>query len=568
MVAEDDERLGDATSVQAYTAERDIAWVRFAIIAFNVALYLGVMPHDHPQHRLALIICAAASFYAVFVVTVRPYERFHILRTSAYTLATDSVLIALWLYATGGILSPFYGLWALSLVAVVFRFGPSMVALAAGIYMAADTSMLVAAGDVLPENLPTIAARATYISVTGVLGMLLGYRWQAAVRERMDLAQEVRHQEMMVAEAERIRALTEAAFEGICIHRDGVILEFNEAFAALLGKGREELLGSDLRTLVDPSSAELVEDRLANPRDESYELWLGQGDEKRRVMVQARPIEYRGMPARVVAARDITVQFEAERARTLAHEQQMEIDRLKELDEFRTRFINSAAHELNTPLTPIKLQFAVLRDEWQGRPRALGLLERNLDRLGGLVQDMLDVARLQRGDVRVSAREVDLVPELTDLVETFAASAQAAEVSLALDMEGPAVAWADPDRLAQVMTNLVSNALKFTPRGGAVTVAVAPAEAKVRIEVRDTGVGLGPDGLKHLFLPFGQVHDDPRIPGTGLGLYICKTLTQALGGTIGAMSEGAGKGACFWVELPATPPPVASVGGDARQPAP
>ncbi len=538
----------DATAVQAYIAERDIAWVRFGIIAFNVALYLTALPHDSGRHTLALWVCALALMYAVFVLAVRPHERFPILRTSTYTVLTDSLLIGLWLYATGGLASPFYALWAVSLVAIVFRFSPGIVALATCAYMTADVSMLVISGDATAANAPVIAARMAYVLITGTLGMLLGYRWQAAVRARIEIAREVKDQEMLVAESARVRALTDAAFEGICIHRDGRILEFNQAFAALFGKSRDEITGMDVRDLVHPSSSEVLENRLANPADEGYELWIRRGGEKRLVAVQGRPIEYQGRPARVAAVRDITQRHEAEQHRALAHERQVEIDRLRAIDEFRNRFINTAAHELNTPLTPIKLQFAVMRDQWQGSPRAIQLVERNLDRLSALVRDMLDVARLETGRLRITASAMDARAVLDDVVETFQPTAAQQGVALALDAAATLQAHGDAGRVTQILTNLLSNALKFSRAGGHVSVTARAKAAVCRIEVADDGPGVDPERVERLFQPFGQVHDDAAVPGTGLGLYICKTLAEAMGGRMGY--EERRPGSMFWVELP------------------
>ncbi len=546
--------LQDATSAQAYIAERDIAWIRFGIILFNVLLYVFALPHDPATHRLATVIIGVAMAYAWLVLALRPYERFHVLRTSTYTLVTDSALIAVWLYATGGIASPFYPLWMLSLVAVVFRFGPGIVVWATACYLVSDALMLWVAGDFVAANLAAMAARGAYIIAVGALGAMLGKRWRESMQERITLREAVLAQRMQVAEAEGIYALTDATFEGICIHNNGVILEVNRAFCALFDQSREDLVGAHVSTLVDQVSAQRLAERLAQPQDAQYELWIKRAGETRRVAVQGRPIMFKGEHVRVAAVRDITPQYEAEHARALAHERQLEIDRLQEIHDFRTQFINTAAHELNTPLTPIKLQFAVLKDNWQGPPRSLALMERNMGRLAMLVQDMLDVARLQSGQIRILAGDVDIVEELKDTVASFEATANAQGVSLHLDVPEHLPCHVDPARVGQIATNLVSNALKFTRRGGHVSMRAAAHDRGVRLEVEDDGTGIDPDHVIRLFQPFGQIHKDPQVPGTGLGLYICKPLAEAMGGSIGVEGRGEESGAKFWVELPLRAP--------------
>ncbi|MEA3189867.1 MAG: hypothetical protein QOD77_449 [Thermoplasmata archaeon] len=254
---------------------------------------------------------------------------------------------------------------------------------------------------------------------------------------------------------------------------------------------------------------------------------------------------------------DLTRHVQAERQAQAAKE----LERLREMDRFKTDFINTAAHELNTPLTPIKLQLLMLKrrvPEGTEDRKAVDMLDRNLERLSLLVGDMLDVARLQAGRLRLEPKATDLAKLLVEACDTFADSAYARHVTLDLDAQGPLLAQVDGKRITQVVYNLVSNALKFTPADGRVTVRGKNDGGQVRITVTDTGVGLAPDQAAQLFRPFTQLHRHQiQAPGTGLGLYISAGIVERHGGTISCTSPGVGQGATFTVLLPAagTPPP-------------
>lgn len=235
---------------------------------------------------------------------------------------------------------------------------------------------------------------------------------------------------------------------------------------------------------------------------------------------------------------------------------------LKDLDVMKTRFINSAAHELGTPLTPIKLQLHMLRHLGPKDPakaaRAVEVLERNVERLEFLVSDMLDVARLQSGNVRMRRAATHLPRLVHETVDSFHAAAEAGAVSLEFTAE-PEL-WVDIDarRVGQVFDNLVSNALKFTPRGGWIRVHCYRAGRNVRVEVHDSGTGIDPKDVHKLFQPFSQVQDplNKSYPGSGLGLYISKGLVEQHGGQLWCHSPGPGRGATFTVELPAQTAPL------------
>jgi len=253
---------------------------------------------------------------------------------------------------------------------------------------------------------------------------------------------------------------------------------------------------------------------------------------------------------------DITERAHREEAERTSLVQRFEIERLQEIDAFKTRLLNTASHELNTPITPLMLQLHVLKGALDGEDakqrRAVDILDRNVRRLAELVKDVLDVARMQSGTLRIDVEPLRLGAVIEEILETYAVQAEDRGVRLEAFVDGGAEVVADPSRLHQVLSNLVANGLRFTGRGGRVAVSSHPEGDAMMVEVRDDGAGLAPDQMQRLFQPFSQVHDpqEHNVGGTGLGLYISKGIVEQMGGQIGCDSEGPGRGAVFWFTVP------------------
>ena len=185
--------------------------------------------------------------------------------------------------------------------------------------------------------------------------------------------------------------------------------------------------------------------------------------------------------------------------------------------------------------------------------RALDVIERNLKAQAGLIFDLLDVSRIATGELTLTPGVVDLATIVRNAVEDQRPVAASQRVALEGPSPGePLIVHGDPNRLAQVVANLLTNAMKFTPEGGAVRVALVAESARVVLEVRDTGRGISPELLPHVFdrLRQGDVRTGSRRGGLGLGLAIAKHLVEQHGGAISAESEGDGCGALFRVTLP------------------
>jgi signal transduction histidine kinase/ActR/RegA family two-component response regulator len=222
----------------------------------------------------------------------------------------------------------------------------------------------------------------------------------------------------------------------------------------------------------------------------------------------------------------------------------------------KDEFLATLSHELRTPLNAILGWTTMLRDgNVQPRHvmRALDTIHRNATAQVQIVNDLLDVSRIVRGNVQLSPRLMSLGPLLTLSVESITPTAEAKGVSISVSLGStPAFVWADPDRLQQVFWNLLSNAVKFTPAGGRVEVRMQTEGPEVRVEVADTGSGIAQAFLPHVFERFrqGDGSSTRTHGGLGLGLSIGRHLVELHGGRMLADSAGEGQGSTFAVYLP------------------
>jgi signal transduction histidine kinase len=231
----------------------------------------------------------------------------------------------------------------------------------------------------------------------------------------------------------------------------------------------------------------------------------------------------------------------------------------RRLERLRDAFVAAVSHELRTPLTSISGFLEMLGDEEQelsetGRTY-LGVIQRGTTRLQRIVEDLLLVAQIEADRLELHPVETDLADLATATVEEALPAAAEQGIDLVLDVHGPLPLEADADRLGQVLDNLVSNALKFTPSGGSVMVSASNGDGNVRVEVNDTGIGVPHEELGQLFSRFYRASTATRraIPGTGLGLVIARAIVKAHGGTIALVSRE-GEGTQVTVTLPAGRP--------------
>ncbi len=244
---------------------------------------------------------------------------------------------------------------------------------------------------------------------------------------------------------------------------------------------------------------------------------------------------------------------EAESARkTLLEENQQ----LHDLDRMKDDFVAAVSHELRTPLTSITGYLELVLDGEAGALNAeqiqfLGVAQRNTGRLLRLVGDLLFVARVEAGKMALDTSPVDLHTLVFESVEAASLGAEAKEIELLLSTDAIDPIEADPARLAQVIDNLVSNAIKFTPRGGRVEVRSFAEGGYAVVEVGDTGMGISAEDQAQLFERFFRTESatSSAIQGTGLGLAIAKAIVEAHGGEILVESQ-VGSGTTFRVTLP------------------
>jgi PAS domain S-box-containing protein len=254
---------------------------------------------------------------------------------------------------------------------------------------------------------------------------------------------------------------------------------------------------------------------------------------------------------------DVTERKQAEAEREKLAEEQAARATAEAASRSKDEFLAMVSHELRSPLSAILGYAQLLRVghvDIDAINRVVTVIERNAKAQIQIIEDLLDSARITTGKLRIEPALTDLVPVLEAAVDTVRPAASAKGVTLVLDCEPtPTEVLGDPARLQQIVWNLLTNAIKFTPEGGRVSLAMNHDAGQIRIIVSDTGQGIEPGFLPFVFQRFSQTDTSSarRSGGLGLGLSLAKDLVELHGGTISAKSEGVGRGATFTVTFPA-----------------
>ncbi len=360
------------------------------------------------------------------------------------------------------------------------------------------------------------------------------------------------------AEVRRAASFWQTTFDAIS---DGValldtghrVLRCNRAFARLVGRAAGEVVDVPVDALF-PGLVLGAAGPEAGTRDvRAGDRWLE---------VACDPVAgEQGVLGAVLIVADVTARREAETERALLLERETAArQEAEKANRLKDDFLATLSHELRTPLNAIVGWATILRSQ-PGDPalaqRAVTVIERNARIQKQLIEDILDVSRVVTGKLRLVVGPVDLGAVVEAALESVRPSAQAKQIALEVSCPpdlGPLEG--DSDRLHQVVWNLLSNAVKFTPVGGRVSVRAAREPGGVRLTVEDTGAGVEPEFLPHMFERFRQADSSStrRHGGLGLGLAIVRHLVELHGGTVEAKSEGSGRGATFTVRLPASVP--------------
>jgi PAS domain S-box-containing protein len=362
-----------------------------------------------------------------------------------------------------------------------------------------------------------------------------------------------------------LAAIVESTDDAI-ISKDlnGVITSWNPGAEKLYGYKAEEMIGQPVNILIpierpDEEPAILAKLRRGERIDHYETVRVAKDGRPINVSLTVSPIK--NAAGKVIGAskiaRDVSEQKRAQKEmeRILARERAAR-EEAEVANRAKDEFLAVLSHELRTPLTAMLGWLSILRAhrvDQKTTEHAIETIERNAKAQAQLIEDLVDVSRIVGGKLNLELRPIDLLPVINAAIEVVRPAAEAKTISIEINYNssvGPVSG--DPDRLQQVIWNLLSNAVKFTPKGGSIQVEFGQTESSAELVIRDTGIGIPPQFLPHVFERFRQAESalNRSHRGMGLGLAIVRHLVELHGGTVTAASEGENQGSTFILTFP------------------
>jgi len=375
----------------------------------------------------------------------------------------------------------------------------------------------------------------------------------------------------------RLAAIVESSDDAI-ISKDlnGIITSWNDSAARIYGYTASEIIGRPVDVLI-PEDRHDEEPRILESIRQGqpvhhYET-IRQRKDGARIEISLTVSPVRDAAGRIIGAskiaRDITERKRAEKELKKAHDDVLAASRAKD------DFLAMLSHELRTPLNPVLLIASDARNNRELPPRArtdFDTIRKNIELEARLIDDLLDLTRITRGKVILDKHFLNVHHVLEDAIANVREEMTQKDIFLSSDLKAPPhTVYADAVRLQQVLWNLLRNAVKFTPNGGRITVESSTGEARIFIKITDTGIGMSPEEVEHIFSAFSQgdhvlENNGHHFGGLGLGLAISQKLTEFHSGKIVATSGGRNQGSTFIVELPLAQPGMTNDAGTVKPP--